>query len=149
MIIHVTRRHAAGFSLIELMTTVAIVAILAMIAIPAYNAYVIRANRAYATNALQMTSQALQRCYSLNFTFVDGATTPCTVDNGTTTTPDGHYSIQVQVPQPSSFTLTATPIKAPQTNDSQCATFTLLSSGQQSAQTSQGTDSSQACWGSG
>jgi type IV pilus assembly protein PilE len=148
VIIRVNSRHAAGFSLIELMTTVAIVAILAMIAIPAYNAYVIRANRAYATNALQMTSQALQRCYSLNFTFVDGATTPCTVSNGTTTTPDQYYSIQVNA-LPSSFTLTATPIKAPQTNDSQCATFQVLSSGQQSAQTAQGTDSSQTCWGSG
>jgi type IV pilus assembly protein PilE len=148
MEIRTGRQRAAGFSLIELMTTVAIVAILAMIAIPAYNAYVRRSNRAYATNALQMTSQALQRCYSLNFTFVDGPSTPCSVSTATTTTPDGYYSIQLQV-QSSSYTLTATPIKAPQTNDSQCATFTLVSSGQQTAQTAQQTDSSQACWGSG
>jgi type IV pilus assembly protein PilE len=148
MIIRVNSRPAAGFSLIELMTTVAIVAILAMIAIPAYNAYVMRANRAFATNALQMTAQALQRCYSLNFTFVDGTGTPCTVVNGTTPTPDGYYSIQVDAVS-SSFKLTATPIKAPQTNDSQCASFQLLSSGQQSAQTTQTTDNSLACWGSG
>lgn len=148
MIIRVNSRHTAGFSLIELMATVAIVAILTMIAIPAYNAYVIRANRAFATNALQMTSQALQRCYSLNFTFVNSSSTPCTVTSGTTPTPDGYYSIQVQVPQANSFTLTATPLKAPQTNDSQCASFTLSSSGQQSAQTTQATDNSLACWGS-
>jgi type IV pilus assembly protein PilE len=145
--VSVNSRHAAGFSLIELMTTVAIVAILAMTAIPAYSSYVIRANRAYATNALQMTSQALQRCYSLNFTFVDGPTTPCTVSTVPTTTPDKYYSIQFQIQQ-SSYTLTAAPVKAPQTNDSQCAIFSLSSSGQQSAQTTQGTDNSLACWGS-
>ena len=41
-----------GFSLMELMVTVAIVAILASIAIPSYRSYIIRANRTVAKTAL-------------------------------------------------------------------------------------------------
>jgi type IV pilus assembly protein PilE len=139
------RRHCSGFTLIELMIATAIVAILAMLAISAYSAYVKRANRIYATNALVNFSQALQRCYSQYFTFQS----PCPVATGTATTPDGYYSITVSVPSSNSYTLTAVPVKSPQINDAQCATFTLLSSGQQQATNSQGADSRQTCWGSG
>jgi type IV pilus assembly protein PilE len=149
MSIHTPRRHAAGFSLIELMAAVAIVAILATLALSSYSAYVKRANRTYATNALVNFSQALQRCYSQYFTFQS----PCPVATATTptTTPDGYYSITVSIPanNNNSYTLTAVPVKSPQTNDTQCTTFTLLSSGQQQATNSQGQDSSQTCWGSG
>ena len=141
------RRHCGGFSLIELMTTVAIVAILATLALSSYSAYVKRANRTYATNALVNFSQALQRCYSQYFTFQS----PCPVAAATTpaTTPDGYYSITVSISASNSYTLTAVPVKSPQTNDAQCMTFTLLSSGQQQATNSQGQDNSQTCWGSG
>ena len=45
-----------GFTLVELMITVAIVAILAAIAIPSYNQYVLRANRAEAQGELMQLS---------------------------------------------------------------------------------------------
>jgi len=52
-----------GFTLVELMITVAIVAILAMIAVPAYTQYVMRANRTDAVKTLTLDAQSLERCY--------------------------------------------------------------------------------------
>jgi type IV pilus assembly protein PilE len=138
-------RFSAGFSLIELMVAVSIVGILAAIAIPSYNSYVRRANRTDATNTMMQDAQALQRCYSQNFTYTP--TTPCPTPAGPTTTPGGYYSITIALAAPT-YTITATPIKSPQTLDTQCATFTLLSSGTHSSKNSGGTDTTVACWGS-
>lgn len=51
----------SGFTLIELMITVAIVAILAAIAVPAYSKYVLRAGRTEAISALQQLAAAQER----------------------------------------------------------------------------------------
>lgn len=141
------RRHRhppfAGFTLIELMITVSIVGILAAIAIPAYTAYMRQANRTDATRTMLQDAQALQRCYSQNFTY----TTGCSIVAGTTSSPAGYYSILVTIPTTTTYTLTATPQKSPQTGDSECAQFTLSSTGQQAAQNSGGTDTTTTCWG--
>ena len=57
-------KYSAGFTLIELMITVAIIGILASIAYPSYRDYIIRANRAEARTALLENAQFLER----NFT---------------------------------------------------------------------------------
>jgi type IV pilus assembly protein PilE len=53
-----------GFTLIELMITVAIIAILATIAFPSYTQYVQRANRAEARSILLETAQFMERNYT-------------------------------------------------------------------------------------
>lgn len=60
------KRANSGFTLIELMITVAIVGILAAIALPSYNTYVARANRAAARAQLAQAAQYMQRFYAAN-----------------------------------------------------------------------------------
>jgi type IV pilus assembly protein PilE len=134
-----------GFSLIELMITVAIVAILAAIAIPSYSAFTRRSNRTDATRTLTFDAQALERCYSQTFSY-----SPCAgVTIGTAASPQGYYSVVVAVQaNPAGFTITATPIAAPQTGDSDCQIFTLDSTGSQGAKNSANATNTQVCWGS-
>src|SRR5690348_3391216 len=111
---HLSRsRSFAGFTLIELMITVAIVGILAAIAIPAYTAYIRRADRTDATRTMLQDAQSLQRCYSQNFTYTPTAPNTCPVVAGTTDSPAGYYSIVVTIPSATQYTITATPQKSP------------------------------------
>jgi len=68
-----SRQH--GFTLIELMITVAIVAILAMVAYPSYTQYVQRANRADAQAIMLENAQFMERYFTTNGTYV-GADLP-------------------------------------------------------------------------
>jgi prepilin-type N-terminal cleavage/methylation domain-containing protein len=57
---------SAGFTLIELMITVALVGILAAIAVPSYQNYVRQSNRAVAKSLLYENAQFMERFYSQN-----------------------------------------------------------------------------------
>jgi type IV pilus assembly protein PilE len=81
--------RTAGFTLIELMITLAIVAILAAIAYPSYRNYVIRGQLVDATNGLSALRANMERYYQDNRTyaatgnFSPPCTTPYTVGNFT------------------------------------------------------------------
>jgi len=142
-------RRQAGVTLMELMVVVGIVGILAAIAYPAYTQFVMQTNRTDATKTMQLAAQSMERCYSVNFTYA-GCTVNAIVVNDTSTigTPNLFYTITFAIPDAQDYTMTAVATAAPQTNDNQCAQFTLSSTGQQAAQDNNANNTTQTCWGS-
>jgi type IV pilus assembly protein PilE len=141
--------RSSGYTLVELLVTVGIVGILGALAYPSYMQYTEKSNRTDATATMTNAAQILQRCYSQTYDYtqcVIGNTPPgvtgLSADYGS---PQGYYTITLVTPATNQYTLTATPVKSPQTKDAQCTTFTVAQSGLQG---STGTGTSQACWGS-
>lgn len=138
----------SGFTLIELMITVAIVAILAAIAYPSYIQYVKRAHRADAKTALLGNAQFLER----NFTESNAYDkTPPPVANITAaslpykTSPSSGaaiYTIGLTV-DATTYTLTATPAAGGAMDGDICGAMTLDHLGVKGA----GGGAVAQCWG--
>jgi Tfp pilus assembly protein PilE len=106
-------------------------------------------NRADVIKTMQLAAQSMERCYSANFTYVGCSVNGNPViDTSTIGTPNQYYTITFAIPDAQDYTMTGVPTAPPQTNDSQCQTFTLSSTGQQTALDANSNPSTQQCWGS-
>jgi type IV pilus assembly protein PilE len=142
-----------GYTLTELLVTMAVLAIIVAIAVPAYTTQMQKTRRADARNALLDIAGREER-----FLSVSNSYSAVTTDVGYTgawpqNVFNNYYSVTVTVPDPAfvaaggvgpSFTITATPIGA-QANDVTCGAFTLNQVG---VQTVTGTGTAATCWGS-
>ena len=125
-----------GFTLIEAMITVAVIVILATIAWPLYEEQSAKNRRTDGIGALITASNDMEKCYSDQATF-----TGCTVS---ATSPQGYYTISVNIPDADSYTLTATP-KA-EYPDPTCTTLTLNNLGVKGFTSSDANTTVQRCW---
>ena len=144
-------QNQKGFTLIELMISLAIVAILVAIAYPAYNDYVFRSRRADAKTALVTAAQYLERNFSTQNTYLNTplpAGMMCAPACGANQTHVINFSTTVATTA-TSFTLVATAINGQLAAENRlgCISFTLDNFGQRRAYSdAAGTVLNQRCW---
>jgi type IV pilus assembly protein PilE len=127
------RARAHGFTLIELMITVAVIAILAAIAMPSYTQYVIRSSRQAAQSELTELSAIQEKIYLNSNAYSANVSTAYSGQSGgglgvpNSESRDRKYTLSVTV-SGGAYTLTATPVSgSTQAND---GNLSINSSGQ-------------------
>jgi type IV pilus assembly protein PilE len=123
-----------GFTLIELMVTVAIVGILASIALPSYTSYINQANRSDAKSVLLENAQFLERNYTENNKYHQNSAGVAIVLPVTASPKSGTalYNITATVLTATTYALTATPVTGSRMDGDECGALSINHLGQKS-----------------
>jgi prepilin-type N-terminal cleavage/methylation domain len=127
---------SSGFTLVELMVTVAIVAILATIAYPSYQGHLVKTRRATAAACLTELSAFMERYYTTHMTYEDAdlPDTQCQNDLA------GFYTFALDGdPTAGAYSLTATAEGVQASKDTKCGDLSVDQAGTKSVSIS-GTD---------
>ena len=145
-------RLTEGFTLIEIMITVAIIGVLAAVAMPSYTSYIARANRADARTKLLQAAQFMQRFYAANDRYDQDRSGGSVMGDVSATPPVGMPEVLRKSPadgtalyqlntgiaaagsyaitaDTSSFSLRMSPISGRKMASDECGSFTLSSTG--------------------
>lgn len=138
-----------GFTLIELMITVAILGILLGIAVPNYMEYIRKGKRSEAKTALMESAQALERNYSVRGTYLndDGDDLADVIIAQAPSTGTANYTIAASgTPTATTFTLQAT--RTGSMAGDACGDFTITHTGEQGLvnHTKSVEESMEECW---
>ncbi len=142
---------AAGFTLVELLITVAIISLLTLVAYPSYQKSVLRTNRADAI-AGALAVQVAQEKFRANCPFYAqalGSTNTCGTTAALSTvqadsdSPEGMYTISIAASTASgnSYTINATPVGS-QAADTECSPMQITFN----ASNPNGAKSPEDCW---
>lgn len=132
------KKFTHGFSMIEALIVLLLISITAIIAVSLYRPYVLKTHRADGMNAILTLQLAEERYRSSNTQYGTLAQV-----GGSSTSPQGYYTLAISSASASGFTITATGV-GNQANDTEggtaCSPLTLtLSNGTV-------TQSPSACW---
>ena len=140
-----------GFTLVEIMVTIAILGVLAAIAIPNYQNSVRKANRTDAKAALNTLTNELARFYAIN-RFYTTDMTNFSLPNAaeaSALSENGHFRISIAAGPDGiakNYVVSATQETSYQKKDTECVTYTMTSAGQKSAVNKAAGDSTAKCW---
>jgi type IV pilus assembly protein PilE len=132
-------KRSSGFTLIELMTAVAVIGILSAIAYPSYTEYAKRAKRADGKAGL-LSLQLTQEKYRANHTSYAAALSDLGITDSDS--PDKHYTLAVTAADSTATTYTVT--ATPKFTDANCGTLGINQAG---VKTVTGSESVSNCWG--
>lgn len=146
-------RHPSGFTLIELMAVVATIGILAAIGYPSYMESIRKSRRADAKAALLALQLAEEKFRANCWQYADqiagayGCVGAVFALVGSTTSPDGYYTLSIPFADASTYTLTAT-VTGDQVGDINCTTMSIDQAGNKTSTDHFGADSTATggCW---
>ncbi len=131
------RAAVHGFSLIELLTALAIIAILATVTVPSFSGLVAKARRSDAVSALFQMQLAQERWRADHLSY---AADLSSLGYTSAESPDGHYGLRVTHADAASYIVIAEPLGS-QEGD-RCGTFAIDGNGPHYAEGY----ADQTCW---